>query len=121
MFEKNGFQKSLRLLRKTQFQDTLINQSPLLGSYFTLFYHANGLKYPRLGIIVGKKKIPLAVLRNRIKRQARESFRLHQTVLPGYDIVVVTRQQAAGAGKCGLRQCLDKLLQQLVLLAKKSS
>ncbi len=42
----------------------------------------------RLGLVVTKKGNPLAVRRNRIKRQVREAFRLQRTQLPPVDIVI---------------------------------
>lgn len=43
---------------------------------------------PRLGLIVGKRHLPRAVDRNRLKRQIRESFRSQADGLPACDVVV---------------------------------
>jgi ribonuclease P protein component len=51
----------------------------------------NGLEHARLGLAVSKKKLKRAVDRNRLKRVIRESFRSHQTMLTGLDLVVVNR------------------------------
>lgn len=48
----------------------------------------------RIGIVVAKKKIRRAHERNRFKRLARESFRLHQQDLPALDIVIMAKQGA---------------------------
>ncbi len=85
-----------------------------------LYYQLNNLGFPRLGIIASKKKIRLAVLRNKLKRQVRESFRLHRYLLGAYDIVVVTRSFAKEASNYELRQCLDRLFLQLIELGKYS-
>ena len=42
--------------------------------------------------MIGKKSVKLSVERNRLKRQIRESFRLNQDNLVGWDIVVVARK-----------------------------
>jgi len=52
----------------------------------------------RLGVVVGAK-IGGAVVRSRVKRLLRESFRLHQTELAGpVDLVLVARPSIAGKG-----------------------
>ncbi|MEY8215135.1 MAG: ribonuclease P protein component, partial [Colwellia sp.] len=45
----------------------------------------------RLGLAIAKKRVKLAVQRNRIKRIIRESFRLNQHELPPIDMVVMVK------------------------------
>jgi ribonuclease P protein component len=52
----------------------------------------NTLGHPRLGLVVSKKNVKLAVQRNRFKRLVRESVRLRQHQLPTLDIVVLARR-----------------------------
>jgi len=68
---------------------------------------------PRLGLAVSRKVSPTAVGRNRIKRQVRESFRTRQASLPGIDIVVMARREAAGAPSAQLRRSLERHWQRL--------
>ncbi len=51
----------------------------------------NHLKVARLGLIVAKRINRRAVTRNHIRRLIRESFREHQALLAGLDIVVLVR------------------------------
>jgi len=52
------------------------------------------LSDPRLGIIVAKKHVKLAVQRNRIKRLLRESFRCKRHSLPKIDMVILAKKSA---------------------------
>lgn len=76
----------------------------------------------RLGIVVAKKKVRRAHERNRIKRLARESFRLHQ---PNFgsdiDVVVMPKVGIETITNAELYQQLDFAWQKLQRLAKKHS
>jgi ribonuclease P protein component len=48
----------------------------------------NSLGLARLGLVIPKKAVRHAVRRNRIRRWARETFRLNQHRLPSCDVVV---------------------------------
>ena len=51
--------------------------------------------YPvQFGISVSTRKMPTAVARNRIKRQAREAYRLHKHLL--YDVLNAQKEQKQG-------------------------
>jgi ribonuclease P protein component len=65
------------------------------GARFSLYGRPNAAGLARIALVVPKKLVPLAVDRNRIRRIARESFRLHQEHLLGLDVVVRLVQ------KCG--------------------
>jgi len=48
----------------------------------------NSLGHPRIGLIVAKRHLRLAVHRNRLKRLLREAFRRASPELPDVDLVV---------------------------------
>lgn len=50
--------------------------------------HGAGAARARLGVVVGRRHAPHAVTRNLIKRAARDLFRLHQSGLAGWDLVL---------------------------------
>ncbi len=76
----------------------------------------------RLGIVVAKKKVRRAHERNRIKRLARESFRLHQAQFNAdIDIVVMPKVGIEAIANQELHQQLDFAWQKLQRLAKKHS
>jgi ribonuclease P protein component len=86
------FARSKRLTRSCEYRavfernDYRITSGPLL-----LLARDNNTPGPRLGLVVGKKAVPTAVQRNRIKRIIRESFRLNQHLMQGTDIVILAR------------------------------
>lgn len=86
------FNRELRLLTPNHFNAVFSNQPQRFSSqHFTLLLTPNQEQHPRLGFAVAKKRVKLAVQRNRIKRLMRDSFRLQQHYLPSVDIVVMVR------------------------------
>ena len=75
----------------------------------------------RLGLVVAKKKVRHAHERNRVKRLARESFRLHQQQLEKLDIVVMPKVGIDTIPNAELLQQLQFAWQKLQRLAKKHS
>jgi len=73
---------------------------------FAVFAKKNGAEQARLGLVVSRRVSPKAVIRNRIKRQIRESFRNQQHGLEGLDLVVVAQRSAATASAPALRASL---------------
>ena len=84
------FPKRLRLLRASEFERVFAARNSAGNSYVTLYFAANELGHPRLGITVSRK-VGNAVARNRWKRLLREAFRLSQQALPAGDLVCVAR------------------------------
>lgn len=84
------------------------------SNWFTIIAVESHLLYPRIGIIVGKKKIQKANRRNRIKRIVRESFRYNQSHLNGLDCVVIAKTAANSLTNSDVRVNLDKLWNILV-------
>lgn len=74
----------------------------------------NGLSLSRYGFSVSKK-VGKAVRRNRVKRLLREIMR-EQPLKPGWDIVIIARPQAAGAGFRQMQRAVTGLLARAHLL-----
>lgn len=62
---------------------------------FLMLATATGKPSARLGFIVSKKRVKLAVQRNRIKRCLRETFRQVQHELPSFDVVFLAKSHLA--------------------------
>ncbi|MEM1080144.1 MAG: ribonuclease P protein component [Pseudomonadota bacterium] len=82
------------------------------NAWFLIHYSAplnQATSGPRLGIGVTRKVHTSAVVRNRVRRLIRESFRLRQFRIVPQDYVVRARPAAAHADNATLRQALDQL------------
>lgn len=101
------FRRSQRLRQPAEFQHCFTQGQRVNGRYFRL--HAVPAERPRLGLAVSRKVDTRAVVRNRIKRVARESFRRSSHALPPLDCVLVARREAAEAAPDALRNDLEHL------------
>ncbi|MFW2438991.1 MAG: ribonuclease P protein component [Arenicellales bacterium] len=102
-----AFKKSSRLLEKADYGHVFKVGHRHHGKHFMVIVCKNGLETGRVGIAVSRKVSPRSVVRNRIKRQIRESFRHKNNLLKGYDCVVVAKNAAAGIDRPTLRSSLD--------------
>lgn len=77
-------------------------------SFFSVHTRANNLGHARLGLTVSRRVSTKAVIRNRIKRCIRESFRATQNTLEGLDLVVIAQPGAGAVKKVALRESLQR-------------
>ena len=83
------FRKSQRLVSNEQFVHVLSCKLWAQNKLARLYVSSNDVGYPRLGLSVSKK-CGNAVTRNRIKRLARQAFRLNQHDIPrDYDYLLI--------------------------------
>ena len=74
--------------------------------YLIMYILENGYDKNRLGISVSKK-VGNSVVRHRIKRLIKESYRLHEDIFnSGLDIVVIARTGARDAGYSDIESAL---------------
>ena len=114
MPDKYRFCKTSRLLKKKDFDAVLRRGKRLFGSYFSLCFQPTQSDKTRLGIIMRKPIIRLAVNRNRAKRMVREAFRLRQDQLQGLDVVVISLKNNDEAGNLELLACLNRLFDKVI-------
>jgi ribonuclease P protein component len=110
----NKFPKQVRLLQAAAFDAVFKTGKRHNGRYFTVLTKTTDLTHPRLGLVVAKKNIRLAVTRNRIKRVLRESFRQHRLQLDNLDIVFIIYHAANTLDIKELRQQVDKQWAKLI-------
>ena len=91
-----------------EFRDVKRRGKKFADAFFSLSVLANHETFPRLGLSIATRTFGSAVARNRIKRLARESFRLNQHSLPPVDVAVSAREAARKASLGDLRASLDE-------------
>ena len=92
--EGASFSKSEKLLLKTDFSAVFRNPNGRFSANpLRMLYRKNNLGLSRIGIIVPKKIVGLATLRNKHKRVIREQFRLAKKCLPNVDIVLLLNRR----------------------------
>ena len=90
------FSESLK--NNQQFRFVYKNGRSYANQYFLMYVKENGLDKNRIGISVSKK-VGNSVVRHRITRLVRESYRLHESVFnSGLDMVIIARPAAASIG-----------------------
>jgi ribonuclease P protein component len=87
-----AFGKNRRLLKSSDYTEVFDNNSVRVAHpNLLILSQPNGTETSRLGLVIGKKNVPTAVARNKIKRLVREAFRL--TELPvAVDLVFLARK-----------------------------
>ena len=80
-----------KLSKTSEFNKVFSEGRRIEGKNLIVFILKNDYGFNRLGIIV-KKETGKAVVRNKIKRRLREASRLlNKKLLPGYDIIVLVK------------------------------
>lgn len=107
------FSRRKRLTRPKEFDRVFKDPKRTTDRNFTVLFRANRSSIPRLGLAIAKRRVPRAVARHRIKRQIRESFRVHQRLLEGLDLVVLVRTNLEPLENRDLRVSLEWHWQQV--------
>lgn len=116
--------RNIHSLRKNrEFQRVYQQHRSLANRYLVVYVapRAERTDPSRIGISVSKK-VGNSVVRHRVTRLIRESYRLHQALLkPGYDIIVVARPLAKGQGFLEVEHAYLHLLQMHGILLENRS
>lgn len=83
--------KRYKIRKNREFRNVYKKGKSISNRYLVLYVKKNGKDLSRLGISVSKK-VGKAVIRNRVKRRIRESYKLYSSeVAKGYDLIFIAR------------------------------
>lgn len=116
-----GFRRDSRLLQAGEFSNVFAARQRLQSGPLQLYFAANGRTQARLGLAISRRASRTAVVRNRLKRLAREAFRRQQDSLSGLDVVVSVNQPISTSAQQSFADNLRKLLLRASSCAPSSS
>lgn len=107
---ETSFGRDKRLLKPFEFKQVFDNTEWRSGSsQILVLASTNQHEKARIGFILAKKNLKLAVDRNRVKRIVRESFRQQQTKLPALDFVILGKKGLSELDNAEIRAMIDAL------------
>lgn len=102
------FTESLK--KNYQFRFVYNRGKSIANKYLVMYVIKNDLKINRFGISVSKK-VGISVVRSRVTRLIKESYRLSENNIKcGFDIVVIARASCNGASFDEINKSLNHLL-----------
>jgi ribonuclease P protein component len=107
-----GFSSRQRLHTSKDFGRVFADPARSSDRYFTILARPNSRDGARLGLTISRRAAKKAVDRNKLKRLAREAFRMQQS-LPAWDFVVLAKVGADRTDRRLLRESLDRLFTHL--------
>ena len=114
------FRREARLLRPGEFEAVFKQALRSGDACFTVLGRRSGGEQARLGLAISKKAAGNGVVRNRLKRVVRESFRHHLTELPDLDIVVLAKPPAKTKSNAELFRSMERHWERLISQCKGS-
>jgi ribonuclease P protein component len=112
--KKHCFSKDYRLTSSNEYSEIFKKSRRFNAPNLAFLVKPNTLGHARLGLAVSKGQIPSAVHRNRIKRIARESFRIKRVLMPSIDVVVVAYKGLLSLSRVELQQSLNRQWEKLI-------
>jgi len=115
------FDKARRLLNARDYSQVFDNPDVRAShQHLLLLGKCNDLRQHRLGLVIAKKNVRLAVQRNRLKRVAREFFRTRPSSEPAMDVIFLARRGIDQLDNAELSSILQHQWQKLVRLSVKT-
>ena len=118
----NSFGKARRLLNANDYSRVFDGaEARASHQHLLLLARTNDRTGHRLGLVIAKKNVRLAAQRNRIKRIAREVFRVLPASDPSLDVILLARRGLDELDNAELSTILRQQWQKLIRHASKPS
>ncbi len=112
--------KTVTIKSNRDFQRLYRRGKSAVSPTMVLYWQKNRFGESRLGLTTGTK-LGKAVVRNRVRRQLREIYRLNRDKLvPGRDLIIVARVRAVSAGYHVMERDFLRTAKKLGLLREES-
>ncbi len=99
-----NFSESLK--KNSDFKNVYVHGKSYANKYLVMYVLENNMDKNRIGISVSKK-VGNSVVRHRVTRLIRESYRLHENIFnSGLDIVIVARNSSFNVGYAEVESAL---------------
>ncbi|HSE83239.1 MAG TPA: ribonuclease P protein component [Thermodesulfobacteriota bacterium] len=92
------FPSELRIRKSSDFKKVFEKGKKFSSEHYTIIFTPNSLGFPRLGLVVGKKRMSGAVKRNRVKRIVREVFKKNKPVFNSLDVLILPKKGSQALG-----------------------
>ena len=107
-----------RLKKNEDFRRVYQKKRSMANKLLIIYILKNKYGYNRVGFTVSKK-VGKSVIRNRVKRLLRESYRLNEEkILQGYDIIFIARNTASKAPYKEIENAMMHLFRKMKLVKK---
>lgn len=103
------FSRQQRLTNQEDFRKVWDSAYKVKSNQWIAFCRVNDNALGRIGIIIKKQTVNLALTRNMLRRIVRESFRAHSSKLIGFDIIILLRSKFTHLDKKTIRDGIDNL------------
>ena len=105
--------KQSKLIKTDDFSSVFNFRKRIASKFLVMRFKPNELDFPRLGLIVAKKTVKLAVNRNYMRRVLRELFRLSQHEIASLDLVIQVQKNFEKPDFSVIKKEFDGLLSKL--------